>query len=139
MKALNSKYVQMLCLGVCQIITFIVAYKLGWRLYVALRPYLIWELAWGITVYYAFVFFIWISVIGALIGVFITLKYHFFIQLLSIFTFAVYLFNAWSSHPYRTSFLMASGVMGFLLPFYLLRRLFGSASRILEEPGEATR
>jgi hypothetical protein len=31
---------------------------------------------------------------------------------------------------------MACGVVGFLLPFYLLRRLFGSASHILEEPGE---
>src|SRR5262245_39201829 len=137
MKTLNSKYVRMLYLGICQIITYTVAYKLGWRLYVALRPQLTWDLAWGITVYYAFVIFIWISVIGALIGAFITLKYQFFIQSLSIFTFAAYLFNAWQSHPYRTSFLMACGVVGFLLPFYLLRRLFGSASRILEEPGEA--
>jgi hypothetical protein len=128
----------MLCLGICQTITFIVAYKLGWQLYVALRPHLKWDLAWGVTVYYVFVIFICISVIGALIGAFITFKYHFLIQLLSIFAFALYLVNSWSSHPYRTSFLMACGVAGFLIPFYLLRRLCGNAPRILGEPGEVS-
>ena len=125
MNILRSKYVQALLLTVCQIIAFIVVYEAFWRLYTILAPNFRRDISWGLNVRYAVMIFAVISLIGAIIGNLLFLKHQILVQWLCILSFAYFFLGNWSYMPYRTSFLLACGVVGFWGPFFLLRKGFG--------------
>jgi hypothetical protein len=120
----RSKYVQSLLLAVCQTIAFIAIYEVFWRLYIALTPNFRRDISWGLNARYAVMVFAVISLAGAIIGNLLFLKHQILAQWLCILAFACFFVGSWSYMPYRTSFLLACGVAGFLGPFFLLRRGF---------------
>jgi hypothetical protein len=136
MNILCSKYVQWLLLSLCQIITFIVVYEAFWRLYIFLTPDFRRDISWGLNVRFAVIIFAVISLAGAIIGTLLFIRHQLLVQWFCVLSFACFFLGSWSYTPYRTSFLMACGVVGFLIPFYLLRRLCGNVPRVLGETGE---
>jgi hypothetical protein len=121
MNILRSRYVQSFLLIVCQIITFIVVYESFWRLYRFLKPNIRRDIAWGIVVEYSVLIFAAISLAGAIIGNLLSGKYRLLAQCFCILSFACFFLGSWQYAPYRTSFLLGCGIVGFLGPFFLLR------------------
>lgn len=129
MNILCSKYVQLLLLTVCQIITFIVTYEAFWRLYIFLMPNFQRDISWGLTVKFAVLIFAVISLVGSIIGNLLFLKHQLLVQWFCVLSFAYFFLGNWSYTPYRTSFLLACGIVGFLGPFFLLRKGFTLSTR----------
>jgi hypothetical protein len=129
MNIFRSQYVQSLLLTGCQIVTFIVVYEAFWSLYRFLMPNFRKDVAWGLTVKYSVPIFAVISLVGAIIGNLLFQKHQLLVQWLCILSFAGFFLGAWSVVPYRASFLFVCGVMGFLGPFFLLRKGFTLLTR----------
>src|SRR5262245_9746721 len=118
----RSKYVQSLLLAGCQTITFIVIHEVFWRLYIAMAPNFRRDVSLGLNARYAVMVFAVISFAGAIIGKSLLLKHQLLAQSLCVIVFAYFFLGSWSYTPYRTSFLLACGIVGFLGPFFLLRK-----------------
>jgi hypothetical protein len=125
----HSKYVQLLLLTGCQIITFIIVYEASWRLYMFLMPNFRRDISWGLSVRYAVMVFAAISLVGAIIGNSLILKHQLLLQWFCVLTFAYFFLGSWSYMPYRTSLLLVCAVVGFLGPFFLLRKGFSLSTR----------
>jgi hypothetical protein len=130
----RSKYVQLLLLTGCQIITFIIVYEVFWRLYIFLMPNFRRDISWGLSVRYAVMVFAAISLVGAIIGNLVVLKHQFLLQWFCVLTFAYFFLGSWSYMPYRTSFLFVCAVAGFWVPFFLLRKGFTLSTRSSVSP-----
>lgn len=130
----RSKYVQLLLLTGCQIITFIIVYEAFWRLYRFLMPNFRRDISWGLSVRYAVMVFAAISLVGAIIGNSLVLKHQLLLQWFCVLTFAYFFLGSWSYTPYRTSFLLVCAVVGFLGPFFLLRKGFTLSTRSSVSP-----
>jgi hypothetical protein len=124
MNILRSKYVQLLLLTVCQIVTFIVVYEAFWSLYRFLMPNFRRDIAWGLNVIFAIWIFAAISLVGAIVGNLLFVKRQLLAQCFCILSFASFFLGTWSYLPYRTSLLLVSAIVGFLGPFFLLRKGF---------------
>jgi hypothetical protein len=129
MNIFRSKYVQSLLLTVCQIVTFIVVYEAFWNLYIFLKPNFRRDIAWGLQVIFALWVFAAISSVGAIVGNLVFAKRQLLAQCFCILSFASFFLGTWSYLPYRTSLLLVSAMVGFLGPFFLLRKGFTVLTR----------
>jgi predicted branched-subunit amino acid permease len=129
MNIFRSKYVQLLLLTDCQIVTFMVVYDAFWSFYRFLKPNFRRDIAWGLTLDFALMIFVVISLVGAIVGNLLFVKHQLLMQCFCLLSFACFFLGSWSYLPYRTSLLLVCAIVGFLGPFLLLRKGFTLLTR----------
>lgn len=113
---IENKYYRTLFLIALQILAYIIFYNLGWLVGTSLNGKPRNDLNWGITVYYAFILFLFISIISTILSQIVlnqTWKATIFIFLVSFFIFSLFFLNYLTHYPYKTLLILMSGLIGF--------------------------
>jgi hypothetical protein len=117
----QANYIKPVILFVSQIFTFVVTYNAAWvltKFFVIPKR----DISWGITVEFAVLIFGVISFVGAVIGQFLFKERKLAIQGISFLIFMAFFINLFNYRPYRVLLLLFCGLLGFLVPYLLLRK-----------------
>ena len=116
---------KILVLVLIHISTFLIVYESGWIIAPLLKDYIRKNLNWGVTVHYSFYLFCVLTLISS-ISLVLT-KENKLKTIVSIILFCIFLiffvFNNMFYHPYRTLLLAMSGLFGFIVPYFIRKKM----------------
>jgi hypothetical protein len=117
---LKSRFIYWSFLVLTQIIFFIAAHEVGYRLYRMFIGEIEFDLSWGIYVQYVLYIYIATVIIGGLACLLISKVTGFLCIIVELLILSYFCLSEVSYRPYKSFLLLIDAVIGIVLPFILL-------------------